>query len=64
MAVKVRLDLQRKCQKKTPSTWSELSPSEKAAAKKEKKSKGRVSRYKKKKKKKVKRMYGGIVQHD
>ena len=54
----------KKVSKKTPSTWSELSPSEKAAAKKEKKSKGRVSRYKKKKKKKVKRMYGGIVQHD
>jgi|TARA_R110000796_G_scaffold174286_1_gene291230 hypothetical protein len=36
--------------KDTPSTWSELSPSEKARAAKEKKQKGRVSRYKKKKK--------------
>ncbi len=35
--------------KDTPSTWSELSPSEKAKAKKEKNTKGRVSRYKKKK---------------
>tara|TARA_Y100001938_G_C8051442_1_gene411981 strand:- start:235 stop:546 length:312 start_codon:yes stop_codon:yes gene_type:complete len=35
--------------KDTPSTWSELSPSEKARAKKEKNTKGRVSRYKKKK---------------
>lgn len=33
--------------KDTPSTWSELSPSEKAQAKKEKNTKGRVSRYKK-----------------
>tara|TARA_Y100000592_G_C5317566_1_gene243207 strand:- start:44 stop:355 length:312 start_codon:yes stop_codon:yes gene_type:complete len=39
--------------KDTPSTWSELSPSEKARAKKEKNTKGRVSRYKKK--------YGGAV---
>lgn len=36
--------------KKTPSTWSELSPSEKARAAKEKRIKGRVSRYKVKKK--------------
>ena len=44
----------KKVSKDTPSTWSELSASEKAAAKKEKKTKGRVSRYKKKK--------GGAVQ--
>jgi hypothetical protein len=37
--------------KKTPSTWSELSPSEKARAAKEKRTKGRVSRYKVKKRK-------------
>jgi|TARA_R100000030_G_scaffold56831_3_gene42767 hypothetical protein len=37
--------------KDTPATWSELTPAEKAAAKKEKKEKGRVSRYKRKKKK-------------
>ena len=37
---------------KTPSTWSELSPSEKRRAAKEKRTKGRVSRYKVKKKKK------------
>ena len=36
--------------KDTPTTWSELSPAEKAAAKKEKNTKGRVSRYNKKKK--------------
>ncbi len=35
--------------KDTPSTWSELSPSEKTRAKKEKNTKGRVSKYKKKK---------------
>lgn len=34
--------------KDTPSTWSELTPYEKAAAKKEKREKKRVSRYKKK----------------
>ena len=39
--------------KDTPTTWSELTPAEKARAKKEKKTKGRVSRYKKKKE------YGG-----
>ena len=39
---------------KTPATWSELSPSEKARAAKEKKTKGRVSRYKLKKKNKKK----------
>ena len=33
--------------KDTPATWSELSPSEKAAAKREKNTKGRVSKYKK-----------------
>ena len=40
---------------KTPVTWSELTPAQKARAAKEKKTKGRVSRYKpnlKKKKKK------------
>lgn len=36
--------------KDTPATWSELTPAEKAAAQKEKNTKGRVSRYKKKKK--------------
>ena len=36
----------------TPSTWSELTAAEKAAAQKEKNTEGRVSRYKKKKKKK------------
>lgn len=36
----------------TPTTWSELTPAEKAAAKKEKKEKGRVSRYKRRQKKK------------
>ena len=36
---------------KTPATWSELTPAEKAAAAKEKREKGRVSRYKKSKKK-------------
>ena len=36
--------------KDTPATWSELSPSEKVRAKKEKNKKGRVSRYKKNKK--------------
>ena len=44
----------KKVSKKTPKTWSELTDAEKAAAKKEKKSKGRVSRY----------MHGGIIQHD
>lgn len=42
----------KKVSKETPSTWSELSPSEKAAAKKEKEGKGRVSKYKKTKVKK------------
>ena len=36
---------------KTATTWSELTPAEKAAAQKEKNTKGRVSRFKKKKKK-------------
>ena len=40
--------------KDTPTTWSELSPAEKAAAAKEKREKGRVSRYKKKPKAKAK----------
>jgi hypothetical protein len=44
----------KKVSSKTPTTWSELTPAEKAAAKKEKKTKGRVSRYKKKE--------GGAVQ--
>ena len=44
----------KKVSKETPSTWSELSPSEKAAAKKEKAGKGRVSKYKKKKKRTTK----------
>ena len=35
--------------KDTPSTWSELTPAQKARAAKEKREKGRVSRYKKKK---------------
>ena len=38
--------------KDTPATWSELSPSEKQRAAKEKRTKGRVSRYKVVKKKK------------
>ena len=42
----------RRVSSKTPSTWSELSPSEKRRAAKEKRIKGRVSRYKVKKKKK------------
>lgn len=46
--------------KKTPTTWSELTPSEKAAAKKEKETKGRVSRYKKKKTL-VKKKVGGTA---
>ncbi len=36
--------------KKTPTTWSELTPSEKRKAQKEKNTKGRVSRYKRKRK--------------
>lgn len=40
--------------KETPSTWSELTDTEKARAQKEKNEKGRVSRYKKRKKKKKK----------
>ena len=38
----------KKVSEDTPSTWSELTPAEKAAARKEKNTKGRVSRYKKK----------------
>ncbi len=37
----------KKISKDTPSTWSEVTPSEKARAQKEKNEKGRVSRYKK-----------------
>lgn len=33
--------------KDTPATWDELTPAEKAAAKKEKNTRGRVSKYKK-----------------
>ena len=33
--------------KDTPATWSELTPSQKASAKREKNTKGRVSKYKK-----------------
>ena len=40
--------------KDTPATWSELSPSERARAAKEKRTKGRVTRYKIRKKKKKK----------
>ena len=47
----------RRISKDTPSTWSELSASEKARAQREKNTKGRVSRYKRKKK--VKRAKGG-----
>lgn len=36
---------------KTPPTWSELTPAEKAAAQREKNAKGKVSRFKKKNKK-------------
>ena len=39
----------KKISKDTPSTWSELTDAEKAAARKEKNQKGRVIRYKKKK---------------
>jgi hypothetical protein len=37
----------KKISSKTPATWSELSPAEKAAAKREKDTKGRVTKYKK-----------------
>ena len=40
----------KKVSKDTPSTWSELSAAEKAAAKKEKDATGRVTKYKKEKK--------------
>ena len=46
--------------KDTPTTWSELSPSEKRRAQKEKDTKGRVSRYKKKKVKAVKKAKKGM----
>ena len=37
----------KKVSKNTPATWSELTPAQKAAAKREKNTKGRVSKYKK-----------------
>ena len=37
----------KKVSKNTPATWSELTPTQKAAAKREKNTKGRVSKYKK-----------------
>ena len=40
---------------KTPLTWSELTPAEKARGQKEKNTKGRVSRYRKKRKARSKR---------
>ncbi len=46
--------------KKTPTTWSELSPGEKRRAQVEKDTKGRVSRYKKKKVKTVKKAKKGM----
>ena len=49
------IGLSKRISSKTPVTWSELTPAQKARAAKEKKTKGRVSRYKpnlKKKKKK------------
>ena len=45
----------KKVSKKTPATWSELTPSEKRKAKAEKNKKGRVSRYKKKKVKAIRK---------
>lgn len=39
----------KKVSSETPSTWSELTDAEKAAAQREKNKKGRVGRYKKKK---------------
>ena len=39
----------KKVSKDTPSTWNELTSSEKASARKEKNTKGRVTKYKKKK---------------
>ena len=44
----------KKVSKETPKTWNELTDAEKAAAKKEKNTKGRVSRY----------IHGGIIQYD
>ena len=41
--------------KDTPTTWSELTPAEKARAQREKNTKGRVSRYKKKGDKKLRK---------
>jgi len=37
----------KKVSKDTPATWNELTPAQKAAAKREKNTKGRVSKYKK-----------------
>ena len=37
----------KKISSKTPATWSELTPSQKARAKREKDTKGRVSKYRK-----------------
>ena len=39
----------KKVSKDTPSTWNELTSAEKASARKEKNTKGRVTKYKKKK---------------
>jgi len=44
----------KKVTKDTPKTWSQLSSSDKAKAKREKNTKGKVSRYKS----------GGIIQYD
>ena len=45
----------KKISSKTPLTWSELTPAEKARGQKEKNTKGRVSRYRKKRKARSKR---------
>ena len=45
----------KKVSSKTPATWSELTPAQKARAAKEKKTKGRVSRYKPRLRKKKKK---------
>ena len=45
----------KKISKDTPATWSELSPSERARAAKEKREKGRVSRYQRRSDRKNKR---------
>ena len=51
----------RRISKDTPTTWSELTPAEKARAQREKNTKGRVSRYKKKKKKVNRAKGGGFI---